>query len=284
MRPLILRNLKVYFRDRLSVFFSLLSVIITFLMYLLFLGDVWSNGVPDVEGARAMMGSWIMAGLLTISSVTTALGAAGTMVDDLTQKVRKDFEASPVSRAALAGSYMVSSFLVGAAMTLIGLVLAEIYIVYNGGELLSLFALLKLTGVILLSSLSSTAFFIFLYTFLKTNAAVGTVSTLAGTLIGFLTGIYIPIGELPEAVQSVVKALPVSHAAALMRQIMMEKPLATVFAGAPQEIVNEVLEEFGLRFSVNGAVLPAYASVLLLAATAAVFFALSAWRMTKKQK
>ncbi|MCE5235900.1 MAG: ABC transporter permease [Clostridiaceae bacterium] len=284
MRRLILRNLRVYFRDRLSVFFSLLSVIITYLMYLLFLGDVWSNGVPDVEGARAMMGSWIMAGLLTIASVTTTLSAASTMVDDLANKIRKDFEASPISRAALAGSYMLSSFLVGAAMTLIGLVLAEAYIVYNGGELLSLFALLKLTGVILLSTLSSTAFFIFLFTFLKTNAAVGTVSTLAGTLIGFLTGIYIPIGELPEAVQGVVKALPVSHAAVLMRQIMMEKPLATVFAGAPQEVVNEVLEEFGLRFSVNGSVLPAYISVLILAATAAVFFGLSAWRMTKKQK
>ena len=110
MRALILRDLRVYFRDRLSVFFSLLSVILTFLLYMLFLGDVWSDGLPDVEGARAMMDSWIMAGLLSIASVTTTLSAASTMVDDRTRKISKDFEASPISRTGLAGSYILSSF------------------------------------------------------------------------------------------------------------------------------------------------------------------------------
>ncbi|HWS30047.1 MAG TPA: ABC transporter permease [Clostridia bacterium] len=284
MRALILRDLRVYFRDRLSVFFSLLSVILTFLLYMLFLGDVWSDGLPDAEGARAMMDSWIMAGLLSIASVTTTLSAASTMVDDRTRKISKDFEACPISRTGLAGSYILSSFLVGVLMTLIQLVLAEVYIVFRGGELLSLLAFLKMFGLILLSVLGSTTFFIFLFTLLKTNAAVSTAGTLVGTLIGFLTGIYIPIGELPEAVQSVVKVLPVSHTAGLMRQVMMEKPLETVFAGAPQEIVNETLEGFGLRFSINGSVIPAHVSVILIAVSAIVFFFLCAWRMTKKEK
>jgi multidrug/hemolysin transport system permease protein len=284
MSSLILRNLRIYFRDRLSVFFSLLSVILTFLLYLLFLGDVWSNGLPDVEGARAMMDSWIMAGLITIASVTTTLGAATTMVDDRTRKIRKDFEASPISRSGLAGSYILSSFLVGVLMTLIQLVLAEVYIVLRGGELLSFFAFLKTFGIILLSVLGSTTFFIFLFTLLKSNAAVGTVSTLVGTLIGFLTGIYIPVGQLPAAVQGIVKLLPVSHTAALMRQVMMEKPLQTVFAGAPQEIMNEVLDSFGLQFSMNGSVIPAHVSVIMIAASGVIFFALCVWSMMKKEK
>ncbi len=284
MSALILRDLRIYFRDRLSVFFSLLSVIITFLLYLLFLGDVWSNGLPDVDGARAMMDSWIMAGLITIASVTTTLSAATTMVDDRARKIRKDFEASPISRSGLAGSYILSSFLVGVLMTLIQLVLAEVYIVMRGGELLSLVAFLKTFGIILLSVLGSTAFFIFLFTLLKTSAAVGTISTLVGTLIGFLTGIYIPIGQLPTAVQGIVKLLPVSHTAALLRQVMMENPIQKVFAGAPIEVMHEVLDGFGLQFSINGSVVPAYVSVIMIAASGVVFFALCVWGIMKKEK
>ncbi len=284
MKQLVLRNLRVYFRDKLSVFFSLLSVLVTFLVYLLFLGDVWSGDLPDVPGARSMMSGWIMAGLLSIASVTTTLGAAGIMVDDRTTKVRKDFEASPLSRASLAGGYILSSFAVGSLMTTVGLILAEAYIVLNGGELLSLTQLLKMLGLILLSVLSNTALLTFMVTFFKTNSSFGTASTLVGTLIGFLTGIYIPVGMLPQAVQGIVKLLPVSHTAVLMRQIFMEKPLQEVFSGAPQELVSETLQSLGVRFSLNGSEVPPIVSVLFIAGVGIVFFALSAWRMTKKEK
>lgn len=284
MKQLVLRNLRVYFRDKLSVFFSLLSVLVTFLVYLLFLGDVWSGDLPDVPGARSMMSGWIMAGLLSIASVTTTLGAAGIMVDDRTTKVRKDFEASPLSRASLAGGYILSSFAIGSLMTTVGLILAEAYIVLNGGELLSLTQLLKMLGLVLLSVLSNTALLTFMVTFFKTNSSFGTASTLVGTLIGFLTGIYIPVGMLPQAVQGIVKLLPVSHTAVLMRQIFMEKPLQEVFSGAPQELVSETLQSLGVRFSLNGSEVPPIVSVLFIAGVGIVFFALSAWRMTKKEK
>lgn len=284
MKQLVLRNLRVYFRDKLSVFFSLLSVLVTFLVYLLFLGDVWSGDLPDVPGARDMMSGWIMAGLLSIASVTTTLGAAGIMVDDRTTKVRKDFEASPLSRASLTGGYILSSFAVGSLMTTVGLILAEAYIVLNGGELLSLTQLLKMLGLILLSVLSNTALLTFMVTFFKTNSSFGTASTLVGTLIGFLTGIYIPVGMLPQAVQGLVKLLPVSHTAVLMRQIFMEKPLQEVFSGAPQELISETLQSLGVRFTLNGSEVAPVVSVLFIAGAGIVFFALSAWRMTKKEK
>ncbi len=284
MRQMMLRNLKVYFRDKLSVFFSLLSVIITFMLYILFLGDIWTQGMGDTPDVRSMMDAWIMAGILSISSFTTTMGAAGTMVDDKTRKIYKDFEASPISRASLAGGYAMASFVVGVIMTVVGLVLAEVYIVLNGGALLSIGALFKMLGLIVLSVLSNTALLTFMMTFIKTNAAFGTASTLVGTLVGFLMGIYVPVGGLPVAVQSVVKALPFSHIAVVMRQVMMQPAIETVFAGAPQQAMDEVLQNFGVRFWVNGTPVSTLASILFLAGAGVLFFALSAWRMTKKKK
>lgn len=266
------------------MFFSLLSVLITFMLYILFLGDIWARDLGGAPGARSMMDAWIMAGILAISSFTTTMGAAGTMVDDRTRKIYKDFEASPVSRASLAGGYALASFVVGVIMTCVGLVLAELYIVLNGGALLDAGALFKMLGLIVLSALSNTAFLTFLMTFFKTNAAFGTASSLVGALIGFLMGVYIPVGMLPAAVQNIVKALPVSHIAIAMRQVMMQPSIETVFAGAPSQVRDEVLEHLGVRIFADSGPVPAFASVMFLALAAVLFFVLSAWRMTKKEK
>ncbi len=51
MTIFIKRNLKVFFRDRAAVLFSLLAVFIIIGLYALFLGDVWMSELP-AEGGR----------------------------------------------------------------------------------------------------------------------------------------------------------------------------------------------------------------------------------------
>ena len=73
MIALVNRNLKVYFRDKASVFFSLLAVIIIFLVYLLFLGDVWAQNLPQVEGVRPMEQFWVIASIVvSIAAIAVA--------------------------------------------------------------------------------------------------------------------------------------------------------------------------------------------------------------------
>lgn len=284
MRSLVARNLKVFFRDRASVFFSLLAVLIILGLYVLFLGDVMMQEFSGVPGAKALSDSWIMSGILAVISVTTVLGAYGTMVDDRVHKIIKDFSASPLGRGKLAGSYIVSSFVVGSIMTLLAFALSEVYIVARGGTLLSLAQAAKVIGIILLSALSNTAMISFLVSFLKSQNAFGTASSLVGTLIGFLTGIYMPVGVLPEAMQAVVKVFPVSHAALLLRRIMMEAPMETVFAGAPEQTAQAFRTDMGLSYSLAGAQIPTYASVAIIAGAALLFYALSVIRFSRKGK
>lgn len=106
-----------------------------------------------------------MAGVLAVSSITAALGAFGTMVDDKAKKVIKDFNASPLSRRSLTAGYIASSFVIGVILTLVALVFAELYIVAYGGRLLDLPAALRLIGVILLSVLSSSSMVCLLVSF-----------------------------------------------------------------------------------------------------------------------
>ena len=214
-----MRNLKLFFRDRPAVFFSLLAVFIIIGLYVLFLGETVMGGLEGIPGARFMMDSWIMAGLMAVTTVTTTMGAVGVVVDDKAKGIAKDFLTSPLKRTTLVGGYLISTLVVGVIMSLVAFVMAELYIVGSGGDFLPWANLLKVLGLLVLSTMASGAMMFFLVSFFKTQNSFGVASTVLGTLIGFLMGIYVPIGVLPGAVQTVIKIFPISHAAALFRQV-----------------------------------------------------------------
>ncbi len=281
---LISRNLKLYFRDRATVFFSLLGVFIIILLYLTFLGDMMVsyagavfNDYPEID-ARFMMDSWIMAGVIAVATITTTLGSFGTMVSDNSSKVSFDFRVSPIKRSTIVLSYVISSFIVGFIMSLISLVFGELYILISGGSILSFVGFLKTLGVIFLSVLMSSSIIFFIITFIKSNNAFGAVSTVFGSIIGFLMGVYIPIGNLPSGLQTVIKAFPFSHAAVLLRQVMMSEAVDLTFV--PDEFKYFV----GTNFQVNGETLSLFASVAFMLISSVVFIGLGVLVISRKRK
>ena len=284
MFNLAIRNLKIFFRQKSNVFFSLMGVFIIIGLYVLFLGDVWSSGFGDVVGVKAMMASWIMAGVIAVTSITTTMGAFGIMVEDKSNKNIKDFNAAPIKRWQIAGGYLLSSYLIGVIISIVALVLGEFYIVYSGGQFLSFVTIIKVLGVILLSVAASSSMVFFIVSFFTSNNAFATASTILGTLIGFLTGIYLPIGQLPESVQWVIKCFPVSHAAVLLRQLFMEKPIQQVFNGAPVETVTEFKNLMGVQFMYKDYLGTMGLHITVLAITAVVFFILSVINVSRVPK
>ncbi len=284
MSALIVRNLRVFLRDRLSVFFSFLSVLILILVYALFLGDLNLRDQGGHPGVAPMMDAWLMAGVLTITTVTTTLGAMGTMVNDKSRKIDMDFVSSPISRPSIVGAYVLSAFLVGLIMSVATAALGVGYVVLRGGQMPSLTDGLRLLGLTALSTLTSTAMMAALAGALKTNSAFGAASTLVGSLIGFLAGIYVPVGNLPGAVREVMSFIPQSQAASLLRQTLMAPYLNTVFAGAPPQAAEDLRRLFGVDLYLAGQPLAPGVQVLMLLAAAGLFFALAALMLRRKRK
>jgi len=286
MTNLIKRNLKLFFRDRTSVFFSLLAVFIIIGLYVLFLGNMMVKNFKELLGdnARFTVDSWVMAGLLSVTSITTTMGAYGIMVEDKTKKISKDFSSAPLKRSQLAGGYIMSSFIIGVIMSITALVVAEIYILSGGGKLITLVPLLKLFGVMMLSVFAGSSMVFFIVSFFKSNNAFATASTIIGTLLGFLTGIYIPIGSLPSAVQTAIKIFPISHAGALFRQIMMAAPMSIAFKNAPVQAVTSFKQTMGVVFYVGSKELSPLVNILVLVATGIVFYALAVIRISIKKR
>ena len=278
------RNLLVFFKDKASVFFSLLSVFIIIGMYALFLGDVWTSGMKDVPNARNIMDCWIVAGLISVTSVTTTMGAFGTMVEDKSRKIIKDIRSSPMPRVNIAGGYILSAFVIGVIMCVVALVLCQLYLLSSGGAMFSGVQLLKIFGLILLSTFSSTTLVLFIVSFFQSNNAFSIASTIIGTVIGFLTGIYIPIGSLPEGVQTVIKFFPPSHSAVLLRQVIMDDAIKTGFAGVPASAVSEFQQMLGVTFQIGGTTVTPLTSIIVLVVSGFLFLGLSMLSLSRKKR
>jgi len=278
------RNLLVFFKDKASVFFSLLSVFIIIGMYALFLGDVWTSGMTDITGARYLMDSWIVAGLIAVTSVTTTMGAFGTMVEDKSKKIIKDFQSSPMPRVSIAGGYILSAFVIGVIMCVVAVVLCQLYLLSGGGTLFTGMQFLKIFGLILLSTFSNTALVLFFVSFFQSNNAFSIASTIVGTVIGFLTGIYIPIGQLPAGVQTVIKFFPPSHSALMLRQVMMDDAIKTGFVGAPASTINEFKEMLGVSFKIGDTTVTPILSITILVIAGILFLGLALLNLSRKKR
>lgn len=283
MKIMVKRNLKIYFQDKAAVFFSMLSVIIIFALYIFFIGDSISSGLKFLPHPNRLMRAWMLAGMLASASITTSLGAYGVMISDRENKTIKDFYSSPVSRRQIAGGYIITGFIISIIMSIFTLIFGEIYMGMIGGAVLDMNILLKLFGVIVLSAFASSAIASFIISFLKTNSAYSAASMIVGTLIGFLVGAYIPIGNLPENVQWLVKYFPCAHSAVLYRQLLMEGSIKENFANQPTAVLKETKEILGVVLVYNGHTASAWMSVVALLITGVVFYLLAVLVLIRKE-
>lgn len=238
---LALRVLKIYFRDRTAVFFSLLSSLIMIGLYILFLGKVYSGNISGVPQARLLMDEWIMAGILATTSVTTTLAAFNIMVDDV-KSIQKDWVLAPVRRHVITGGYLIAAFLIGWILSLLSLVFAMFYLRLFGGDGYSLVTWLQIIGALTLIVLTNASMTFCFASFFKSRRAFSTAQSILATLIGFLAGIYIPVGMLPNTIQWLVSLFPTTHGVALLRQIMMDAHLQLI----PKTAALEICKMYGV--------------------------------------
>lgn len=258
---LVKRNCLVFLRDRTSVFFALLSMLIVLMLQAVFLGDMNVNTVVDLleeyggglrdaaadeANAKELVQYWTLAGILVVNAVSVTLSVIGTMVDDMCQNRLADFYCAPIGRTTLAVSYCITAALIGTLFCGVTLLAAEGYIVLNGGEMLQAAALGKIILLILLNVGVFSVIMYMLALFVKSSSAWGGIGTVIGTLVGFVGAIYVPMGTLPAGVAAVLKYLPVLHGASLMRKVCCEEAISLTFQGMPEEFIAEYEKIMGI--------------------------------------
>ncbi len=256
------RNLKIYLRDRSAVFFSLLSAIIVIVLMLVFLGDMNVNaitsllnevGIPETEetelNAQLLVIMWTVGGILCVNGVTVASMMTSVMINDANDGKIQAFRTAPLSRTKLSLGYILSAWAASSFICVVTLAAAEIFAGVNGAALPQLGEQFLLLAMIAVNCFTYSGIMYFAGLLIKTPGAWSGFSTLVGTLVGFLGGIYIPIGSLPEGVQAVLKCLPVLHGCSMFRNILTRAAAETALDGVPAEVIAEYREVMGITTS-----------------------------------
>ena len=258
------RNLKLYFRDKGAVFFSLLSMIIVIALMVFFLGDMNVNEITDLlsqfsvrnpetdkENAKMLIYYWTSAGILSINAVTVTLAVYSTMIKDRVNGKLNSIYTAPVNRAVITTSYIATAWVAAVMVCIFTLFVIEGYGVMQGVELYSFFRHMQLLGVICMNAFLYAAIMYLLAMLAKTEGAWSGIGMVIGTLVGFLGGIYVPMGTLSEGVQTILKCSPIIYSTALFRTVMSENLIAETFTNVPEEVIAGYKEVMGIDIKVS---------------------------------
>jgi len=271
---LVRRNVACFFRDRSSVAFSLMAVMIMIILYLLFLRNTLLESNPG-EGMDSMMDAWVMAGIIAIIPVTASAGCLQVMVEDRANGRERDILVTPMSPVQIAAGHILSTFLVSLAMSLIAFV-ACIACLFAASCPMSAEGVLASLALILPSSLSGAIIIFATTSFIRSAGAFTGFFTVVSVVIGFLAGIYMPMGTMPEAMRVIGTLLPATQMASLFRDSMAGEALDNALTGAPADVLADFRTDMGFDLSLFGFQFDFVSSLGYVIAVSAVFFIVAA--------
>ena len=228
------RNLLVFFKDKQSILFSMLTSIIVFGLYLIFLKSTFVDAINGVlnnipalsllikqEDLKMFSDLILLSGIMGSAMITVPYNCLMIVVRDREANVDKDMLATPVKRWQIVLSYFTSAALSSIIMTAIILTVGMALLSLRGDMHMSIESFLKTYAVVAVGSISSTALFIGVVMLFKTSSSSAAFSGILSAAAGFVIGAYIPVSQFSDRVQTVCNIFPGSHAVIMLRNTLM---------------------------------------------------------------
>ena len=258
------RNLLLFFKDKQSILFSLLTSMIVLALYLLFLKDTFVNAMDSAinqfpglsslidKNDKEMFANLILlTGILGSAMITVPYNCLITLVKDRENKVDYDILATPLKRGQIIFSYFVSAALSSAILTSMILAIGLGVIGMQGDIYLGIGDIVKAFGVVALGSISATSIFMIVVLFFKSVSASGAFFGMLSAASGFIIGAYIPISQFSEAVQTVCNIFPASQITIVLRNVLINgllEHMNTTLDGVDQGMfVTSIKELFSFK-------------------------------------
>lgn len=286
------RSLKIFCKDKASIFFSMLAPLIILIVYVLFLGDMQTDALKqvltgyDIDGKviQAFIDGWMLAGVIGVACITVSFSAQIVMVQDKEQGTLSDMLVSPIKKGILTSSYFFSNYVITILICSIVVVVEFIYLACTGW-FLSIAQVFGIIGMVLLSSISSSLFSTLICKLLKTANSHGASVGIVSAVIGFVIGAYMPVSMFPKGLQYFTLLVPGTYSASVFRNLFMQGALAeignisTVGAEAlkSQYVMN--IDFFGKSIGIGGQILILFVSIAIFAA---IFIAVELLKSNKK--
>jgi ABC-2 type transport system permease protein len=216
-----LLELKMYFRERDSVFFSFLFPVVMLSLFAAVFGDSFESGGSQISAARFFLPGMVAGGVMLTSFQTLALGVAMER-DDGTLKRLRSTPMPPVAYFLGKVGLVAASSL--AQMTLLLLVARFVFGVAMPSDLS---AWATFAWVFLLGVSSGTVLGIAYSTLAGSAKSAGAVVIGPLLVLQFISGVYFAYGDIPSWMQQVAALFPLKWVAQGMRSVFYPAAMQT---------------------------------------------------------
>ena len=225
------RNLLIYFKDRQSVIFSMLTSIIVLVLYLLFLKQSYIDaaesalkgleGLVDKKDIDTLANCILLVGIIGSALITVPYNCLSTIVNDRENKIDYDISATPLKRWQIVLSYFTSATISAFIMSSIVLTIGIVVLQSQGDLYLSASSIAYSYALALLGSVSATAFFMLIMLFFKTSSASGAFFGMLSAACGFIIGAYIPLSQFSNGIQTFCNLFPATGVTIMYRKTFL---------------------------------------------------------------
>lgn len=290
LSALVVRHMKVFFRDATNFIFCALSCGVILGLYFLFIRTFMLDAVREFGLSGYLIEQFVdclmLSGLLLVIQTTSCMGVATQLVKDRHHGMLEDFLSAPVSQSQVWLSYPLAAFFLALMFTGITLLAILSFLRFQYELVFSLTILMNLSFMLILCCLISALLVCLLAFAAGSEASFSTLGSLFGTILGFINGVYIPIGYYPAAIQSGLFLFPLATATSLVRQVLCEDLLISLCANAPSAVETTLRQTFGLAPQFFDHFLHANQQVFYLVASCGLFamlYLFIALRFSKKE-
>lgn len=283
------RHMLVLFRNKIRMFFTVMAPLIIFAVYILFLRNLELESVQSAinqintelklgtpityaehqKAIETVVDSWMLSGIIAISTITVSLQTNNIIVNDKENGVNRDFASSPINKGLLIASYFLYNIIVTVFICFIFLMVCLIYLACLGEFTINFVNFLQIFAIMVYSSISSVLFTVFICSFIKRDATMGSIVMIFSTAVGFIMGAYMPLGMMPSWVGTLCGFFPGTYTCSLLRYAFLSTPISNMVAqlGAIEggaELIQSVNTSFGFNLQFFGAsITPGYQALTL---------------------
>ncbi|MCL2637358.1 MAG: ABC transporter permease [Oscillospiraceae bacterium] len=214
-----LRNLKAFVRNKPALIFNL---IFPFFFIFVF-GEIFRNDF--IENPM----SYMLAGIIAATVFDSSFRVSSSTIDDMTSGFMKEVLVSPVSRLTVAAGQFISSATIA---TVQGVIIFGVGF-FIGFRITSPFTIILALLAMVFIGLVLAGFGLLIATMTKNTQTFQAVSIAITMPMTFMSGAYIPLSMLPNALRWVGYFNPLTYVVSLFRTITLEKldvPVAELIA------------------------------------------------------
>ncbi|QZX49446.1 ABC transporter permease [Mycoplasma sp. E35C] len=248
---LLKRNIKLFWRNKSRIFFLFLGPLITLFVFFLFVKRNFDNGsatdflnikelpryVKEViyptnffkDISSFLFNVTVISGLTAITAFTTAVQLANNIVHDKETRTLDDFFITPTKTTTIRSSYLVFNIIFNIIISCFTLFVLYIYFYasFSDSIIVRPNVFFSVLGITILSAVTSSLFFVFLFSYVKTNAVFMALSAIFSSIGGFLIGAYYPVSLLPKSFAGVLAFIPQTQAGILIRSVTLDYDFIT---------------------------------------------------------